>query len=251
MLPPFPLLLAGLIHALRTDAAIVADLHTGAFLNPRWAWSTALALRLLRPHTVVVTNEHLAERCRQAGIRSVLVLHDPLAVREAPPLQHARPQVVCPVSYANDEPIEAMLEAARQTSELDWVLTGRAPAEVRRAAPANLRFAGWLDDAAFENLLAEADVVVALTTRPHTMQRAGYEALMWGKPLVTSEFPVLSEFFGEAAVTVEPHAAAIASGVRDAVERSSELQSAARRVLDERIREQDAALAALREIIRS
>jgi hypothetical protein len=56
--------------------------------------------------------------------------------------------------------------------------------------------------------------VICLTTRDHTLQSGGEEALFMGKPLITSDFPILRDFFSKGAVFVTPHREAITEGIR-------------------------------------
>jgi hypothetical protein len=90
---------------------------------------------------------------------------------------------------------------------------------------------GFVEKATFDRLLKEADVVLALTTREATMQRAGYEALYNRRPLVCSDRRVLVEAFRDAAVTVPNEGPAIAAGVRRALREADVLIAAIEPVL--------------------
>ncbi|MCQ1951079.1 glycosyltransferase [Arthrobacter sp. zg-Y859] len=237
MLPPFPLLLIAALYAKLHRCALIADMHTGAFNDPRWKWSLPLTLRLLRGRTAVVTNSFLANLCEDKGVRAV-VLHDVIEVCGAGERHFQGNAVLCPVSYANDEPIEEIMEAARLTPELEWILTGNAPRNVQMSAPTNVTFTGFVSDDSFVQRMEEAGVVLALTTRPHTMQRAGYEALSFGVPQVTSDFPVLREFLSEAASYTDLTGTEIARSVKNVLERRSEITSAVVRIREERMAEQ-------------
>lgn len=239
MLPPAPALLA-LSRRSAPGVRVVVDLHTGFFLDPKWRWATGPSLRLIRRigATAIVTNATLRARCARAGVDAV-ILHDPILERGPEP---SSGHVLCPLSYANDEPVEAILEAARIAPEVDWVLTGRAPADVRALAPGNVRFTGFVDDAEYARLLDTAGAVAALTTRPHTMQRAGYEAFHAAVPQLTSDFPELREFYGDSARYAAPAAAPIAAGVRSLLADREELVARIVGLRAERAAEQRAAL---------
>lgn len=216
MLPPFPALLA--VIASRSDLRIAGDLHSGVFNDRKWSWALRPTLAILRRRGIaVVTNEALARVCRAHGVETV-VLHDMIEDFEG---EAARPPfglspasyVLFPVTYAADEPIEAILAAASQLPEQTFVLTGRAPESIRAGAPANVIFTGFVSQPDFESLLRNAGAVAALTTREDTMQRAGYEAVSAGVPLVVSSTAVLREYFDSAAVYTD----ASAEGLRTAV----------------------------------
>ncbi|NMM88404.1 hypothetical protein B2J88_29320 [Rhodococcus sp. SRB_17] len=250
MMPPAPALLTVLMFKGR-KRQLVADLHTGFFLDPKWKWFTPIGLRLLRNSTAIVTNEPLRRRCEKAGVRSV-VLHDILADRSKARRSAAEPTtniVLCPLSYASDEPIDELLEAARLCPELTFAFTGRAPQKIKDRAPNNIEFTGFLETEEYLDLLGSSIAVVALTTRDFTMQRAGYEALMYGKPQVTSDFGVLREFLGEAAHYVDPmQSEEIANALRTVSQDSAAQMRVATGVLNDRIREQSRSIDELKSV---
>ena len=248
MLPPAPALLAFLDSRRRRPERLVFDLHTGFFLDPKWAWSARPALRLMHylGGTAIVTGDHLRRECERAGVPAV-VLHDAIGDAD-PPSEHAG-FLLCPLSYANDEPVAEILAAAALTPEVEWRLTGRAPDAVAAAAPANVVFTGFVSDDEYAELVRASLGVVALTTRAHTMQRAGYEAFSAGVPHITSDFPELRDFYGESGVLTAPSAAAIAAAVRDLTERRAALVAALVRVRAIRIEEQQRGLNAVRSAL--
>lgn len=242
MLPPLPALMAALVGR-RRGSRLVADLHTGVFNDPKWSWALRLTLRLVRRHAVIVTNGHLAEVSRRRGVRAFQV-HDVLS-RQPGPGSPGERNVMCPLSFASDEPVEEILAAARALPDTRWWVTGRAPADPE--LPPNVRLTGYVSDDEFWQLMGRANVVIALTTRPHTMQRAGYEALIRLRPLVTSDQRVLREFHEDSAIYTEPTARSIAAAVSEGLQREAELVEQADRVLTARMREQEEALRGLRE----
>ena len=57
------------------------------------------------------------------------------------------------------------------------------------------------------------------------MQQAGYEAMAYGRPLVTSDSTVLREYFGPAARYTGPDADSIAEALSDAITRAPEFHA--------------------------
>lgn len=183
---------------------------------------------------VMVTNRHEAERVRPF-CRQVHEIHDPIDkpwAHEPRKDQAAsgRPVIVFPASWERDEPIDEIVATARSLPQFDWVITGR-PRRVLDA-PENLRCSGRLTDPDYVDLVASCAVVLALTTRDDTMQRAGYDAVVAGVPLVASDTAALREFFGPAAEYCDATSASIAEAVTRAVERSQELRLALRELGD-------------------
>lgn len=119
--------------------------------------------------------------------------------------------------FAPDEPYDAVVEAARLRPEVDWHLTGdpdRAPAGLVDTAPSNVEFTGYLGPDDFDAALAGADVVIALTTEPTSVMRAGFEAVDSGTALVVSDHPIVVDAFPAAAATPN-EARGIATAVAD------------------------------------
>jgi glycosyltransferase involved in cell wall biosynthesis len=248
--PPMALVaLAVVLHR----GVLVLDAHTGAVLrNDR---VRPLFLRLARrADVVVVASEALATRLERDHGLHALTVHDPIpASVSTRPLDagaestQKRGVVVFPASWHADEPIDAVLGAARLLPDVEVVITGRPP--VGLAAPDNIRLTGFVDDAEYGALLASADAVLALTTRALTMQRAGYEAAAHGRPLVASDTEVLREFFTGGAVFAPPTAPGLAAAIEEALVRGDELAAEMAALRERRIVEDGRAIDALREEI--
>lgn len=257
MQPPIFALWATKVAAPRS-CTVIADLHTGVFTDPkwRWAWKWILAGQRRRGNAVIVTNESLAKKCRARGVRT-FVLDDAVprrvgkanAVAGDAHLRDLRPDeyVLVPLAYAADEPLDEILGAAAQDVERTWVLTGRAPASVRANAPRNVVFSGFVTREDYEWLAAHAGVMLACTTEEETMQRAGYEAVSWERPLVTTRTRVLLDYFGDAAVFTDPIASSLADSMRTAFKQRAELIRATAALGELKRKQYEFALEELRE----
>jgi len=249
MLPPIPLLVVARAWTWLTGAVLVADLHSGVFNDTHWSWARRPTLLLLRGATALVTVREYAESCGRSKVDS-LVLHDSLqAAHPRVPADGTDASVLVPLSFAPDEPVEAILTAAEALPAVTWILTGRAPLALAAAAPPNVRLVGYVSNAEYQELLRRSSLVVALTTREHTMQRAAYEAALLAKPLVTSDTEALRDFFGAAALYARPDGVSIAGQVRAALEQGHELQERMTELIARRVDEQQDALAALQRIL--
>lgn len=248
MSPPSFAAFVVLAHArVRGQCRVIVDLHTGAVVDRKWRWSVRWIRRMMGPTDgFLVTSDELGTA---AGVlsRNTFVIHDIIEVAQdnggiAEPGPRSDTTAIVPLSYSPDEPIDQILGAAALSPRIVWQLTGTAPAAVVTRAPSNVVFTGFLDDEAYESALGRAGAVVALTTRPLTMQRAGYEALSRGKALVTSRSPVLERYFGPASGythCVADEIAAATSAVLEDVD-GFERHMAERR--DARLREQSVCL---------
>lgn len=260
MQPPVMALWAARFGTAR-DTQIVADLHTGVFTDPKWKWAWKGILRSQRQRGggVIVTNESLAERCRSYGVRT-FVLDDAVprrvgkasATPEDGRLARLEPDeyVLVPLAYAADEPLDEILDAARAVPDRTWVFTGRAPDTVRAKAPGNVLFSGFVSKSDYDWLAANAGAILACTTEEDTMQRAGYEAVSWERPLVTTRTRVLTAYFGDAAIFAAPTAGELSSAVSDALGRSPELKAAMANLGVEKRREYEQAVSTVRAHLR-
>jgi glycosyltransferase involved in cell wall biosynthesis len=228
MAPPVFCPLVALWAARRRGLHVAIDLHSGGLNDARWRWSFGMMRWAIRQaKAVIVTNPDLLEG-QGTGSTPVLVIQDPFWTgggREAgPPAMPGRSYAVFPASGAADEPIEALAEAAALLEgEVEIVVTGDHQARPERPG---LRLTGFLPAGEFQDLMADATVVLALTTREATMQRAAYEGLQLGCPLVCSDTRVLRRVLANAAVFVENTGPAIAAGIREAMIRAEQLQAA-------------------------
>jgi glycosyltransferase involved in cell wall biosynthesis len=96
-----------------------------------------------------------------------------------------------------------------------------------------VRLTGFLDEPTYNALLAHADVVMCLTTRDHTMQNGAAEALYLGTPIITSDWPILREYFSRGTIHVDNSAEAIAEAVRRMQQDGSTYRSEVRQLRDE------------------
>lgn len=227
--PPSPLVaLAGGV-ARRRHLPLVVDMHTVAFYAREWEVLRPLELHSLRAAAaVVVTNARLAERVRSWGARAH-VLPDPLP-RPASDLHETVEDDLVTViaTYSKDEPLHLLPEVARSLPDVRFAVTG-APRGDLRGWPTNLQPTDFLSDEDYWRQLARSAIVVVLTTRPDTLLSGGYEALVLGRPLVTSDHDVLREYFADAAVyasaTAPSLTAAVAAGLDGASVLHSRLES--------------------------
>jgi glycosyltransferase involved in cell wall biosynthesis len=249
--PPLALLVvARLVHR----GPLVLDAHTGAVLRRgRVRWLFRVVAR--RADVVVVASESLARLVETETGIPALAVHDPLTgsgdatTQKSASSRHQNGggAVVFPASWRADEPIDAVLGAARLVPDVGFVITGRAPGAVR--VPDNVRLTGFLADDDYDAVLADAGVVLALTTRALTMQRAGYEALERACPLVASDTEVLRELFTGGTVFAAPTAASLAGAITEALDRREVLAKEMAELRDERVAADERAVAALREAI--
>lgn len=196
----------------------IVDAHSGAFQHARWSWSLPLQRFLARrARACIVTNAHMVAQVRSWGGKAVLV--QDLALNLEPAgvsVRRGEFHIVFVCTYSVDEPVEAVVEAARRLPSVQFSFTGDpsfAPRRFRDSLPSNVQLTGFIPDADYLALLRGADAILVLTREDHTMQRGGYEAVSLGKPLITSDWPLLREVFSRGTVHVDNSPESIAAAV--------------------------------------
>jgi hypothetical protein len=254
--PIFPALIAYLYCRL-SGARIVLDSHPVSFGfddEKKVVTLTMPLQRYLIPRVdgTIVTVESLVEKVREQGGRATIVHEAPptWSAPAAPPLGE-RPRVLFVGIFAHDEPVQAVTEAARELPEVDILITGdlrKCPPELLEDPAPNIRFVGFLDQAAYREEIGRANVVMTLTERPEDVSRVANEAVFARRPLIVSDWPAARRYFPHA-VAVENTPSGVASGVREVIERYAELVETADTAFAEQQRRWGEQLSALRDFL--
>ncbi len=217
--PPIFAPLVVWLYCALTRGRLIIDSHTDAVQGPLWQWSWGLhAFLSRRALTTLVTNTHLQKTVQAWGARSDVLTDIPSDLPQGIryPFVH-KFNVVMVSSFAPDEPLAAVIEAARDMPEVGFYVTGDPVQGFKRLPqnlPPNLTLTGFLPDDQYYGLLRSADAVMALTTEDHTNQRGACEAVWVGRPVITSDWPFLREAFHRGTVHVDNTIVGIVAGVR-------------------------------------
>jgi glycosyltransferase involved in cell wall biosynthesis len=215
--PPFVCTLVVYLYCRIFGAQFVIDHHSAAFARA-WRWASPIQKFLARRAvTNIVTNQHWADIIHSWKAHA-LIMGDPflpLSKGEAFPVKPGF-NVAFVGTYAPDEPLDAVLKAAVQLPQAHLYITGdtkRKPKSFFENLPANVTCTGFLPDSQYIGLLRAVDAIMVLTTRDHTLQLGGCEAVSVGQPLITSDWPFLRGFFSVGTV----HVANSSDGIRDGI----------------------------------
>lgn len=231
--PPVPGALVTYLTARLLGARVALDSHPGSFgaqgdrNSGRLQWLQRWLTR--RVEASLVAAPAWAERVEAWGGRAIVVHEAPGHWVLTPHDRHPRLRVLYVGRFAGDEPWREVLGAARALPEVDLLVTGQpgdCPEEDRAAAAPNVTFVGFLGADDYRRAVADADVVLTLTTEPGSVMRAAYEAVYAGRPLVVSDWPLARQLF-PAAVHVANRASAIAEGLAGVDHRYGELAARA------------------------
>jgi glycosyltransferase involved in cell wall biosynthesis len=201
-----------------TGARFLVDAHSAALQLPIWTKPQWLYSFLARQAvTTIVTNEHFQELIQSWGGHALILRDIPTSFEKKGdyPLNGSF-NVVVVNTFSADEPLDLILEAAENLADIQFYVTGKkkmAPPGMLEQLPHNVQFTDFLPDESYHGLLNNAQAVMCLTTRNHTMQRGACEALSLGKPIITSDWPLLQTYFHKGTV----HVANTSQGIREGV----------------------------------
>jgi glycosyltransferase involved in cell wall biosynthesis len=231
---PIFLVLAVAAYCKLKDVPYIIDSHSGPFNDPKWRWSLPL-YRVLARHALLNINhtDHHKKVVESWGGDSTTMGDIPIRTDEiARNPGTERPYIAVVMSFSFDEPVTEIFDAARKVPEMHFYLSGnynKLPRARIDSRPANVKLTGHLPFPRYLGLLRDSIGIMVLTTRDNTMQSGAYEALSLGVPIITSDFQVLRDCFGDAAIYVDNTADAIAEAVRNLQEREAEMREAVSR----------------------
>lgn len=216
--PPILAALPVYIYSLFFKAHFIMDAHTDALLASCWAWSLPLHRFLSRRAiTTIVTNDYLQRMVTSWKAHAFVLTDVPLTLskRHQVCLDEVPFNVVMISTASYDEPTAQVLEAASKLPDVRFYITGNYNArhDVIKSAPPNVRFTGYVPDKEFYGLLEAAQVVMCLTTEDHTIQSGASEAMWLGKPIITSDWLLLQQYFEKGTIHVDNTAESICQAV--------------------------------------
>jgi hypothetical protein len=230
---------------LNRDCLVIADCHNATFRKP-WVTIPGFKGLLTKCDLVIVHNDDVKQDALGLGVvyQQLYVLEDPPAVLGTNVLSkkdnfYIEPWILCPCSFNKDEPIKAILDAARLTPEITFVLTGNKKRALGNHdlshLPANIKLPGFLPTETFDKLLTSATIVMGLTILDGIQLSVANEAVGVGQAMVLANTNTLKQLFYKGAVYVDPqNARSIAAGCRDAIARHDALTSEVFELREER-----------------
>ena len=221
--PPIFAAMVVYAYARLSKTRYIIDSHTGGLLAPWWKWSLPIhAFLSRRAITTIVTNEHLKAMVDDWEASSFIIGDIPTTFpRSESLLLNGKFNVAVINTFSPDEPLEEILAAATSLPEVQFYITGnllRAKKSLFQKKPDNVKFTDFLPDEEYFKLLRAAQAVMVLTTDDYTMQRGACEAVSLGKPIITSDWPILREYFDKGTLYVDNSA----QSIREAVVRMQE-----------------------------
>ncbi len=208
--PPIFAVLTVYFFGLFQKTYFIIDSHTDALQALWWKWTLPLHRFLeRRAITTIVTNDRLRDMVVGWGQRC-MVLEDPpiqALISEPTTLPGDSFKVVMVSTADYDEPVQEVVQVAASLADCDFYITGdfkhsRHHQGVIENAPPNVHFTGYLREG-FMPLLNAANVIICLTSEDNTFLSGNNEALWLGKPLITSDWPILRRYFSKGTIYVD------------------------------------------------
>jgi hypothetical protein len=119
--------------------------------------------------------------------------------------------------FGEEEPLAGVFDAAVLLPDVCFYITGDSkcvPKPLLMRKPENCRLTGYLPYDQYVGLLRGVDAVMDLVNQDHTLLMGGFEAVSLGKPLITTDWPILRDYFSLGTVHIRNTVEGICEGVR-------------------------------------
>ena len=143
-------------------------------------------------------------------------------------------------SFAYDEPLQIVFDAASQLPDVYFYITGdkkNADENLLIKKPDNVIITGFLDYDTYVDLLRKVEVIMDLTTENTSMVAGAYEAVALEQPLILTNWIPLKRYFNKGTVYINNSSDDIRKAVLVARTRKEELSKEMHQLKIERTKE--------------
>jgi glycosyltransferase involved in cell wall biosynthesis len=207
----------------------IMDVGGHAIISRKWEWSMPL-LRFLacQARVNIVNLESFKHLFESWGAKTLLLERPPLGHvdHRSTVVEKERFEITLISSFEYDEPIELVLDAAEQLSEMSFFILGDTRLVKRNLlakAPDNVTFTGYLKGDDYWDQLDSSQAVMVLTTASNSLLSGAVEGMALGKPLVLSNQPTLTTYFVKGAVFVDHSVESVVNGAQTVRNRQQDL----------------------------
>ena len=247
-------LCAGL-YCMVTRTRFALDTHPPTLFGRKWRWSQPIIRFVARRATINIIDQERFGRLIASWGAKVIILPDPPKTVPTALVQSENGADQVAFSYvgtfAGDEPIDILLDAARALPDVTFYLLGKksqAKPGWIKSAPPNAIFTDYLVGDHYWKRLACSRAVIALTTHPHSLLAAAQDGLSIDKPLLLSDQPVLREYFTKGAVFVPHTTSGFVEGIKTLLAQEAQYQREIAELHTERAQTWDENFRQLQEI---
>ena len=237
------------LFAWMSKPKILIDAHTGAISRP-WSKNFSKIIMKAASANIVINEEQQKYLIQNYNIKPV-VLEDPipdftdilLSAKKQGGYrieQKAIFNVAVISSFAYDEPLREVFEAASKLPNVYFYITGdkkNADKNLLINKLDNVIMTGFLDYNCYVDLLQKVDVIMDLTTENTSLVAGAYEAAALEKPLITSDWIPLKRYFNKGTIYINNSTEEIKRAIMLAMTRKEELSEGMRKLKLERTKD--------------
>jgi glycosyltransferase involved in cell wall biosynthesis len=246
-----------LIAMKKRQCCIVIDAHTGAFGKP-WSYLKPLNKLLMKSSSLlIVTNKQLQNKVLQDYDINTTILEDripnpgisscannPYKDTSAKQGGYYANKIAFVCSFAPDEPLENVLSVAALLPKVQFYVTGdhsriQNKKQILDQKTENVVFTGFMSYDEYMSLLQCVDAVIVLTNRDQTMLSGAYETMAVGKPLITSNWACLQQYYDKGTICTDNSPEGIKKAIVTALAKKEQLVKEMVQLKDERSKEWD------------
>ncbi len=247
----------------KKKCSMIIDAHTGAFNKPWTLLKPLNKLAMRKADLVIVTNNDLKSKVMKDYNVDSKVLEDKIPDFNVTSIPAYKEKDNSPYSFsvaficsfAYDEPLENLIQAAVALPETRFFVTGDYSKMDNNKKlsldnkPDNVVFTGFVSYDDYVSLLRHVDAVIVLTNRDKTMLSGAFEALAVGKPLITSNWNCLMQYYSKGAICIDNSTAQIKEAIQTVQRKRAQLEKEMIQLKDERVKEWDQRFYRLKESI--
>jgi len=219
--PPVFAALSAFIYCRLSGATCVMDTHSPSLFVPKWSWTVPLQRALAQRVKVNIVDQERFKALFESWGAKALVLQDPPIGISPERLKRENGSnqftVTVVSTFDSDEPVELVVEAAKQLPMVRFFILGdtsRANNRLLKSAPDNVTFPGYLLHDAYWNQLYNSQAVMVLTTHPYSLLAGAQEGMVLEKPLLLSRQPALTNHFTKGAIFIDHSVESVVTGIQ-------------------------------------
>jgi hypothetical protein len=235
------------IFARMLKPKVLIDAHTGAITRP---WCKIVS-RFVMKHAsanIVINDEQQNYLIQNYHIRPI-VLEDPIPdftdilyskQEEYKIDKKALFNVAVISSFAYDEPLQAVLDAASELPDVYFYITGdkkNADEILLIKKSDNVILTGFLDYDIYIDLLQKVGVIMDLTTENTSIVAGGFEAVALEQPLIISNWLPLRRYFNKGTIYINNTSDEIKKAITVAMTKKGELSKEMTQLKIEKLKE--------------
>lgn len=218
--PPIVLALNVFVYCKIFGSKYLLENHSPALYSDKWSWSVPLLRFVARKAVLnIIDQDRYKVLFESWGAQALVLAKMPRKFTPSKILSDSNKRFNITVvnTFAPDEPLKPILDAARQLTDVHFYILGDyrlANQAIISDLPANITLTGWLNHDDYWNQLKQSRAVMTLTTYEYSIVAGGTDGMAVGCPLILSDQPALKEYFIKGTIFVENCCNSIVSGIR-------------------------------------